>query len=64
MVGSEFLILISILVTDLLARIAFLAQCYFPLNNDLRRELQGPVLRCKHLYRGREWKRANLSFFP
>lgn len=35
----------------------------FLLDNDFRRELQGPVLRCKHLLKGRGWKRQ-VGFFP
>lgn len=35
----------------------------FPLDNDLRREPQGPVPRRKHLYKGRGWKRQ-IGFFP
>lgn len=35
----------------------------FPLDNDLRRELQGPAPRCRHLYKGRGWKR-HIWVFP
>lgn len=61
-VGSVFLILISVLLTNCLAHVAFPRSLSFPPDNDLRREPQGPVQRRKHLYKGRGWKQQ-IGFF-